>query len=259
MVSKFDKSSSTIKLVYEIKEEKIITIFGSKFVKHNKNKCQIIINNKINLLTDKYQVNDNNMKILKIKFLILNEGKINLSHMFHNCDSLKKFNLLSQDEAKLKENYNEKNSEIENIDISNSSDSKIFKEKETNIISNNSNINKNIYDNTKETQNNIYNLNSDFLSSKYSAITLINNNYSDYSLINDNKIFINFYKSKIFNYYGIKIFDEGLLYSVNKNIIANNLSYMFFGCSSLISISGLSKINTINVKNISHMLKIALY
>ena len=50
MASKFEKSSSTIKLVYEIKEEKIITIFCSKFVKHNKNKCKMIIDNKIYLL-----------------------------------------------------------------------------------------------------------------------------------------------------------------------------------------------------------------
>ena len=37
------------------------------------------------------------------------------------------------------------------------------------------------------------------------------------------------------------------------NIIPTNLSYMFYGCSSLISISGISKWNTNYVKNISHM------
>ena len=36
-------------------------------------------------------------------------------------------------------------------------------------------------------------------------------------------------------------------------IIPNNLSYMFYGCSSLISISGISKWKTINVKDMSHM------
>ena len=97
MASKFEKSSSTIKLVYEIKEEKIITIFCSKFVKHNKNKCKMIIDNKIHSLTDKYQISNDNMKILKIKLLILNDAQINLSYMFYKCDSLKKFNLISKD------------------------------------------------------------------------------------------------------------------------------------------------------------------
>ena len=147
MTSKLDKSSLMIKLVYEIKEEKIIMIFDSKFVKRNKNKCKMLINNKIYLLTDKYQVNDNNLKILKIKLLILNEGEINLSHMFYKCDSLKKFYLISQDEAKSKENYNEKNYQIENINISNSCDSqntlnKIFNEKDRNTNSNNINTTK---------------------------------------------------------------------------------------------------------------------
>ena len=87
MSSKFEKSFSIIKLVYEIKDEKIITIFDSDFVKTNKSNCKMIINNKIYEITDKYQVKDKSMKLLKIKLLILNNEKINLSYMFYECKS----------------------------------------------------------------------------------------------------------------------------------------------------------------------------
>jgi len=106
-----------------MKEEKIITIFGSKFVKHNKNKCKMIINNQIYSLTDKYEISNDNMKILKIKLLMLNDAKINLSYMFYKCDCLIKFNLMFQNEEKSIENYNDKNDQIENININNSYDS----------------------------------------------------------------------------------------------------------------------------------------
>ena len=106
-----------------MKEEKIITIFGSKFVKHNKNKCKMIINNKIYLLTDKYEISNDNKRILKIKLLMLNDAKINLSYMFYKCDCLIKFNLMFQNEEKSIENYNDKNDQIENININNSYDS----------------------------------------------------------------------------------------------------------------------------------------
>ena len=42
--------------------------------------------------------------------------------------------------------------------------------------------------------------------------------------------------------------------SYKRNIInPNNLSYMFYGCSSIIFISGISNWNTIQVKNMDHM------
>ena len=184
----------------------------------------MIIDNKIYLLTEKYQISNDNMKILKIKLLILNDAQINLSYMFYKCDSLKKVNLISKDEASSKDNYEDKNYQIEDTNISNLSDSKntlnkIFNETDTNNNSNNSNINKNIYDNTQEKMNSIINLSHDFLSSKYSTISFKNNNHSDNSLINENLYFIKLCKSKIFNYYVKRIFDEDLLISENKNII----------------------------------------
>jgi hypothetical protein len=64
MNSKFVKLTSIIKLIYEIKTQKTITIFDPHFVNRNKSKCKMIINNKIYLLTDKYQIVDKNKKLL---------------------------------------------------------------------------------------------------------------------------------------------------------------------------------------------------
>ena len=54
------------------------------------------INNKIHLLTDKYLINDDKIKYLKIRLIIPNDIKINLSFMFYKCTSLKKFSLKSE-------------------------------------------------------------------------------------------------------------------------------------------------------------------
>ena len=61
----------------------------------------MIINNKVQPLSDKYQINNRNQKIndsqyLKIKLLILNKSIKDLSFMFYECTSLKEFLLLSE-------------------------------------------------------------------------------------------------------------------------------------------------------------------
>ena len=86
-----EKSYSIFKLIYEIKNETLINIFDSDFVKKNKGNCKMIIDNKIYLLSDKFHISDDNQKILKIKLMIINNQRINLRYMFYNCKSLKKF------------------------------------------------------------------------------------------------------------------------------------------------------------------------
>ena len=72
--STLEKSSLIIKLVYEIKNSKIITLFDDNFFEINKRKLKIIINNKFYNLTNNYiKISNNKMKILKIKLLILNQ------------------------------------------------------------------------------------------------------------------------------------------------------------------------------------------
>ena len=73
MSSMLEKSSAIFKIVYNSDKEKTIKILDTYFVFQNKRKCRLIINNKLHLLTDKLRLKDNNQKILKIKFLIMND------------------------------------------------------------------------------------------------------------------------------------------------------------------------------------------
>ena len=49
-----------------------IKIFGEEFVKNNKNKCKIIINDKENELIEEYKIKDNNKNKLEIKLIGIN-------------------------------------------------------------------------------------------------------------------------------------------------------------------------------------------
>ena len=110
---------SMYKLIYEIKKENIINLFDSQFINKNRRNCEIIINNKIHPLLDKYEISDYSQKYLKIKLLILNNKRIDLSYMFNDCESLKKFYLFSQkknnfkneEENLMKEEYNDEKAE----------------------------------------------------------------------------------------------------------------------------------------------------
>jgi hypothetical protein len=124
MNSMYERNSTIIKLIYDIKDAKIIKIFHSNFVNLNKSKCKMIINNKIYLLKDKYQINEKNMKFIKIKLLILNNIKIDLSGMFYDCSSLKGFSIIypkkNKQEEKLEEDKEENQTESLKSDDSNS-------------------------------------------------------------------------------------------------------------------------------------------
>ena len=229
MALKFEKSSIIIELVYKIKDEKNINIFHSYFVQNNKTKCKMIVNNKLSELTDKYQVFKENMNLLKVKLLILKNTKINFSGMFYDCKFLTKFNIISQEENKLDEEYKSLNRQYENLDKDILDDS-------------NNQLNMTIK-NTYTNDINIINLSHDFLSVLYSTIKSQNNNNSiEYNSFNENLFFFNSLKNKRLDING------SLDY-----IIATNLSYMFYGCSSLLSITGLSKIKTDKVITFSHM------
>ena len=64
----FNEDISEINIIYDIKrDKKYINIFGNDFVKNNKNKCKMIIDNKEYEITEDYYVNNNNNKLNKIK------------------------------------------------------------------------------------------------------------------------------------------------------------------------------------------------
>ena len=93
-----NQAYSIFGLIYAIENETLINIFYYDFYKKNKNNCKMIINNKLYLLSDKYNISDGNQKILKIKLMIIYNTKIDLSYMFYNCKSLKKFYGISKEE-----------------------------------------------------------------------------------------------------------------------------------------------------------------
>ena len=85
----YEKSCSIFKLTYEIKGESIIKLFDEGFAQDPKISCKMIIDNK-------YQIFDYNQKFLKVKLLIMNKKKINLSYMFYECYSLISFPNISK-------------------------------------------------------------------------------------------------------------------------------------------------------------------
>ena len=116
MSSMIEKSSSIMKLIYEIKEEKEIKTLAHNFNIMNKRKCIMIINNKIYPLINIYKIYNNNMKILKVKLIIMNNKGLNFSHMFSECKSLQKFYLTSKEEIMLEKKETNKEENISSID-----------------------------------------------------------------------------------------------------------------------------------------------
>ena len=76
--------------IKNIKNTKSIRIFGDEFVKNNKEKCKIIINEKEIKLCSHINININQInsnKIYEIKLIGIN-NIINMSYMFYKCSSL---------------------------------------------------------------------------------------------------------------------------------------------------------------------------
>ena len=127
----------------------------------------MIINNKIYLLTDTYEVFDENIKILKVKLLILNNKKINLSYMFYECKSLKEFHLISDEEEISKKENKDKNIKYKDNfdDLNNQSNIQFLSLNNNNLTNLYNEAIKISNDNNEKGKNNfIIKLNNDFLS-----------------------------------------------------------------------------------------------
>ena len=257
MNSLYAKSCLIIKLVYEIKSKKI-RLFSEKFVNNNVRYCKMVINNKICELIDEYETFDDKMKLLKARLYVLNNEKINYGYMFYECDSLIDFSIITKEEAKLKnESISEKeinsNKKINENSLDEAFDKsefsyKAFIEGYDYQISNNSEL-EHLYDNLDEYDSH----EGEF--DEISAINPINkdlpfpkekelkNHTNKNSLTNKSSIMPSFLK---------KLKSKSDDYE-NKNIKSLDLCYMFYGCSSLLNVSGLSKINVSNVVDLSHM------
>ena len=66
-----------IKLIYEIKGNKV-NLFHPKFIKENKNKFIMIINNKVLPISNEYKIEKQNLKFLEIKLIALSKEKLDL-------------------------------------------------------------------------------------------------------------------------------------------------------------------------------------
>ena len=94
-----------------------IRILGKDFVKNNKNKGKLIINNKKYKLKEFINSNEIKNDIIKIN-MILSKELSNISHLFDNCSKLKEFSFcddirfIDDKEPHLLEEYNDYDNDI---------------------------------------------------------------------------------------------------------------------------------------------------
>ena len=82
-----EKDISEINIIYDVNRESNNRIFGSEFVKNNKNICKMIIDNKEYEITEKYKVKRKNNNKLEIKLKGI-DNVTDMSYMFKGCSSL---------------------------------------------------------------------------------------------------------------------------------------------------------------------------
>ena len=82
-------SEKEINIIYDIKEENKIRIFGGNFVETNRNICKMIIDNKEYEITKEYNIENykNNNNKLKIILKGIDNVK-DMRYMFYGCSSL---------------------------------------------------------------------------------------------------------------------------------------------------------------------------
>ena len=227
IITNNDKENIYFKIIYRTKYsfEDETKIFDNSFIKRNKDKCKIIYKNKEYELKEYFENIDNNYKNKKYFSFILkiNKNINNLSNMFYECHSL-----FSIRDMSLINNFNNNN-----ISIINDMEDEINLSNENNQSNEIFNLNENC---------DLYKgLENDQISSSIS--TIINNNTNNNFLTNH-----------------INSEDNNLLSSLKNYNFDNisNLSCMFYGCSSLISLPDLSKWNTSNINDMRKMFKNSL-
>ena len=83
-----EKEITEINIIYDIQKRNNIKIFGEEFVNHNKNICNLIIDNKEYEIIERYNIKSNK-KINKLKIKLKGINNVNdMSYMFSGCSSL---------------------------------------------------------------------------------------------------------------------------------------------------------------------------
>ena len=192
-----------------------LKILGEEFVKNNRNKGKLAINNKKMFFPIKGILSFHNIKQNKIQ-MILSKNIFNQSCMFSNCDYLESFSASSFDDIK---NFNGKESIIDNENFEN--DEEFDEEFDEELFScPNSDIDEpSLFHGIKRN------------------VSFISENSVDYSCLNDKEV---------------SNFDNKLMIMVN-NFSFINLSGMFSDCKSLVSLPDISELNTNKVMDMSYM------
>ena len=96
---------SIFKAIYEINEEKEIPLCSTVFFKKNRKKIKMVISNQIVPLIERYKVKIENLKLLKVKFIILMKKNLDLNSMFRSCYALKEFHVISDSKISTEYQY----------------------------------------------------------------------------------------------------------------------------------------------------------
>ena len=89
---------SEINIIYDIKQENIIKIFGYEFVvENNRNKCKMIIDNNEYEIAEEYNIENYKNNNNKLKIILKRIDNVtNLSGMFYECSSLSSLHDISK-------------------------------------------------------------------------------------------------------------------------------------------------------------------
>ena len=226
--------------LYNEKGSDNIRILGKDFVKNNKNKGKLIINNKKYKLKEFININEIKNDIIKIN-IILSKELSNISHLFHNCAKLKE--IFFCDDTRF---VNDKGPHL--FEELNDYDKDFYFD-----------VNENSPDNCSE--HSLYkNIRTDDIYSNFSEITTKTKmeERHDNSTINHirDKIIIyqhNYYYDMSYMFYNCESLSSlPDISKLNTNKVID-MNGMFYNCKSLSSLPYISKWNTNNVEDMSRL------
>ena len=221
--------------------ESRIRLFGEEFVKKNKEKFNIIINDNKSELIEYYNC-EKDEKILKVQ-LIMIENITNMSDMFNGCSSLSSLDGISDLETRNVTNMSKMFNECSSL----TSLDKISRWKTGKVTNMSEMFSKcssltSLYGISKWNTKNVTNMS--YMFSECSSLSSLDGiSKWDTGKVND--------MSSMFSKCPSLLSLEGLLKWETENV--NDMSFMFSECSSLSSLDGISKWDTRNVKDMSFM------
>ena len=268
--------NNCITIFYKPKELFVerIRLFGNKFVEKNRDKCKIIYKNKEYKLTEFFENIDNNYQDyenqINIKLRILNDI-IDMSYMFYECHTLLSFIFLPEND---RQNSNPKLNPIPSPEKSNSNSDSLEENeikdmyygcKKIPMKEDISSVHK------SDTSNHIFKISSSDKNNSQSKyfdpmIIILSNVFKNCESLmlftNESRMNFSNIKDKqdqrdkmpiLSSFYSVKDeiisskievnnnYKRNFLFSSLTNIKVTKMSYMFYGCKSLLSLPDISK------------------